>query len=409
MNRKRFTDATRVTPNITYVGPGSSTGSYSRVSGQFEGMYKEINDVKTVPYKGKFRGVIVLNPLVIEWWSRSVAGSSAITIGAPDWGYRSLTGDYAAWLESRTSSPTASQVDQMVEWFKAQVLCKAYAKMNESPILGGELLGSLDQTIGMLRSPLKKSRDIFQRMLKEKNRRLGKTVRSATLAASNAYLEYRYGLNPLFMDMENAMKAAASWGSQGFLRVARAQMNVDEKVSAVPFSLSGGIPSVDSATGTMLFRDSGRVAAGVIYSVLCEDRMARLNRIMGFRPNDTLQALYELLPYSFVADWFANIGDWLQAVTPAPGITILGNWVTSITTHSYEFPNATLKATVSGLTSYGSTNSSSYTREKVTRAVNVQLPTTPVLTRQNLSTLHSVDACALIAGQIDKLLKGMKH
>jgi hypothetical protein len=37
---------------------------------------------------------------------------------------------------------------------------------------------------------------------------------------------------------------------------------------------------------------------------------------------------WELVPFSFVVDWFVNIGDWLEALTPKLGIKILSEGYT---------------------------------------------------------------------------------
>jgi hypothetical protein len=34
---------------------------------------------------------------------------------------------------------------------------------------------------------------------------------------------------------------------------------------------------------------------------------------------------WELIPYSFVVDWFLNIGDFIGSLTPSPGYTQLGS------------------------------------------------------------------------------------
>jgi hypothetical protein len=40
-------------------------------------------------------------------------------------------------------------------------------------------------------------------------------------------------------------------------------------------------------------------------------------------------AAWELIPFSFVADWFVNIGPYVRAITPKVGVHSLGSWTTT--------------------------------------------------------------------------------
>jgi len=51
---------------------------------------------------------------------------------------------------------------------------------------------------------------------------------------------------------------------------------------------------------------------------------------MGFSWESIPITAWELIPFSFVVDWFVNFGDYIQALTPKLGIKGLSSWTTVI-------------------------------------------------------------------------------
>lgn len=47
-----------------------------------------------------------------------------------------------------------------------------------------------------------------------------------------------------------------------------------------------------------------------------------------------IEAAWELVPFSFIIDWFTNIGDIIGALILNPGLTPLSSWVTETISHS---------------------------------------------------------------------------
>jgi hypothetical protein len=62
------------------------------------------------------------------------------------------------------------------------------------------------------------------------------------------------------------------------------------------------------------------VRCGILYE-LDLDRST-----FGFSLDEIPNAGWELLPFSFVADWFLNLGSWVSAVSPKIGVRKLGEW-----------------------------------------------------------------------------------
>jgi hypothetical protein len=49
---------------------------------------------------------------------------------------------------------------------------------------------------------------------------------------------------------------------------------------------------------------------------------------IGFSVKGLTSLPWELVPYSFVADWFVNVGDYIRALTPVPGLKLLDDSLT---------------------------------------------------------------------------------
>lgn len=124
------------------------------------------------------------------------------------------------------------------------------------------------------------------------------------------WLEYRYGWRPLMFDLQNACNAFVAGLHVGSVVRGKAKVVTDLADSRVVVSTAG------SLTCTEVFTISGtRTYRGRAYGKVTNAALATT----GFDP---LVTAYELMKYSFVLDWFLDVGTWLQAVTPFSGVDI---------------------------------------------------------------------------------------
>lgn len=302
-------------------------------------------------------------------------------------------------------NPPYVDQDRMV----SLALTRAYAKAKEPVICGGEHFSELEKTADMFHRPFAEANKLLRKMYQFRKLRIGKTSLSLAKASASTWLEYRYGWKPLILDSQAIYKELREKHTTLMRRtlVARASEKYD-RTTVRPFTDAndGGILLSGSAT----IADSLVVSAGVRFT-LDENEMSRVARIMGGRTSDILPTIWELTPYSFVADWFANIGDFLQAIVPVPGFSTQGNWVTGVHNQC---------TTLSGNATYGPwaplflkyTASFSNIVQDInnySRAVNQPMPNSPVLTRKTLSTLHTVDAVSLVCQRLLSGIRDFKH
>ena len=155
---------------------------------------------------------------------------------------------------------------------------------------------------------------------------------------------------------------------------------------------------------------NSRISAGVMYA---PDEMTDLDwkrRCLGLTLDNVPSHVWEVVPFSFVVDWFLNVGQWLRAATPDPRISILGNWISVVD----EIEQDTVMLPVTGTvgvqhpTPYTLYAGQTYhqTDKNLNREVGVPLSATPLTVETPLSFSNLLDGLFLLHGNIlDKFRK----
>jgi len=150
--------------------------------------------------------------------------------------------------------------------------------------------------------------------------------------ASEWWLEVQYGWRPLLDDVQGAAEAVAHAASVPFRQRYSAQVQAREtSVSSIDAVGNYG------ASRTTRFYHGRRVIA---YMSEDESVLAKLGLL------DPLSVVWELLPFSFVADWFIPIGQWIEARGVASRLK--GTFVTTDYYYSESGPLQALYGVTSG-------------------------------------------------------------
>lgn len=139
---------------------------------------------------------------------------------------------------------------------------------------------------------------------------------------ANDYLMYQFGIKPLLGDVA----AAAEHLAEYVLKASPVKSNghaskvINEYLPFESFDSHGNV-----RRGFTLKRVSLRVKYSTIFKISSE--LERQAAQLGF--TNPANVLWELAPFSFVADWFLPIGDFLQGLTALNGLQVKESFKTT--------------------------------------------------------------------------------
>lgn len=194
---------------------------------------------------------------------------------------------------------------------------KFYDKLRraQTSFQGGVFLGEIAQTIHMLRNPalaLRKGIDSYLTAIRKGRSRAGKTTKKRNKYLANTWLEYSFGWAPLINDVQDAYKALRH------PKRSRPHIIVvaDAEVSDVAFGGASGNSVADIQT-RFGWRQTKTVSVRYKGAVLCEQESSHNRELKnwGLSLQDFAPTVWEVIPYSFLVDYFTNIGQVINAVS----------------------------------------------------------------------------------------------
>lgn len=199
---------------------------------------------------------------------------------------------------------------------------KLYDQMRSSELNLALTIGERKESAKMLRKALQATASVV-RSARAVRRQL---LTNPSLLASNLWLQAKYGWLPLYGDVY----AAVNWHFHLFSEMrfeAKAGRTVEWKDS-VPSNWCGNVP---------IKRKHGERCQIIVYAGVTNSDAYNLSRITSLNP---LSIAWELVPFSFVADWFVDIGGYLANMEASlgTGLTFGRGMVTKTTLRESYIP-----------------------------------------------------------------------
>lgn len=186
--------------------------------------------------------------------------------------------------------------------------------------------GEAAETIRMLRSP---TRSLFEgvsryvddakRHVKSLRRRQPIKRRSAITRANTVlgglWLEHRLGWTPLINDIEGAFGSLTKIAQRPHEKEHFVVSGQGESVSATPSYATITWVGL-GADANARWRRERRISVRYIVGVTLDPNISKLGAVrdgFGLHWSEFVPTVWELIPYSFVADYFTNIGDVVSA------------------------------------------------------------------------------------------------
>lgn len=179
---------------------------------------------------------------------------------------------------------------------------------------GGISLGELRETIKMLRHPAAALSKAVSSYMNNLSKRLPRTKKqNKRKVISDTWLEYSFGWSPFISDISEALKAIRKLKERDVRKVLIGS-GASEEATADWVSYSHFWASDQPVLGsrTTIVRIEVRYIAGVCESTEVLTAPQKFEHF-GFVKSQLVPTLWELTPWSFLVDYFTNIGDILDA------------------------------------------------------------------------------------------------
>jgi hypothetical protein len=148
-----------------------------------------------------------------------------------------------------------------------------------------------------------------------------RSVVGRTDFAANAWLEMTYGWKPLLSEIDNAAHDLAfGWEAHD----ADFRIHGSGRVKSTAHFVNGSrlAPGNNGPGGAIDYhRQESSVRVGYTSHVKVTDPTWRALSSLGLA--NPLEIAWELLPYSFVVDWFVPFGDWIASLDAMAGLTMV--------------------------------------------------------------------------------------
>lgn len=314
--------------DVTYIPRDTCGNSDFTVPYDSVGEYSQMQDVVTP----NFRSRIAQGDVIVNFMTKSTTerlpptGASGTYEDAYVYSGKACK-TYASWHDGSGVLYAFPDIDREVRHLSVDVdyssahigaATQARAGVLEPEFAGATFVAELGDAIRLFSSPLKAMKDLLGE-IKGDQRKAGSKFRKLSLAQfiSSHWLWYRYGIMPIVHDMNDASEALTTlegWAAPRL--VSRGQSKLTDTASETQ---PGGFSPAWSVARDVDTTLTYSVRTGIIYE------HAESNTF-GFSLQNVPLALWEIVPFSFVVDWFANVSDYVGAISPKVGVKVLGEW-----------------------------------------------------------------------------------
>jgi len=409
-----------------FVPVMSDWDSYDRftcLSGKFHqatwttgmtGIYRTFSDTVTPEFKRlQSKGAIFNNPMSSSQETQSCSGSfSRVRSVAESCGAthvhneEDITGPYAYYAQTGFTKlpPVALVTDAEIASAIGVAATRAWEQSNGhlADILVD--IAEMRQTLHMFTRPTNAIQPLLRAInsTKAKNlKKLGDVGKASITSAQNMWLQYRYGIRPLVSSVTGILKA------------------LDKKPSMKRQTFRGNysLSKVNSSPGTfdtwstrIGYNDDVSDVVQIRAGILMEESFD-LSTSLGVDGAGLLSLPWEIVPFSFVADWFINVGSFLGGIVPFLQKHPAATWYTVTRQQSRVWK----------ITSTAAVNPASYTIVRPAQEIRtlflvskkrvpgIPMPSIrlkPQALKNVLGDLRFLDAAALAMQQLGRAFKG---
>lgn len=385
----------------TTTNPYSGAAQFTR---------EEMHDVETPDWLSKRnRGIIVNNPMeslsvtymksVGNYYRRAINRLGTYPnyyyAGSMSSGYAPVGNDFDSPDSWALPSPISLDLGPLI----AEAITSAWSKVSCNEAEALVQIAESRKTLLSLISIFRRAYKIFKQL---KRLQLNDVAKEFSLTElKNRYMELRYALRPLMYDARGLVKVLGGERPPERQTFRGWQIGAESQTyNNVMLRNNGTV----TAYGSQYAQRNVEVRAGVLTAIQAFNNNI-VSDIKALGLTEPVDAIWELIPFSFIIDWFFNVGKIIASWSPNVGMRTLASWysVIDMSTIAGEVETATNN------TYYNYTNiaqrSGSYSRIDIAkyRLPNPDRPILPSFSF-NMDSLKTLDL-GIIALQIAKIFK----
>lgn len=144
---------------------------------------------------------------------------------------------------------------------------------------------------------------------------------------SDNWLKYQFGYKPIVNDMVNSAKAFTELGKRSSFVTITGRATASNRSNSPPISFSFGGP-LGGGDGT--YRNEFDVRWDCTVGYVVEITNPYLAELASLGLTNPIAATWELLPFSFVVDWFVNVGECLAGLDAWSGKRFVTGYQTDV-------------------------------------------------------------------------------
>lgn len=258
-----------------------------------------------------------------DWYTKVSSPNTAVFSAASGGGFLAVDAVLKAELRQRVIDLSVAQ---------------AFSNIDESEMLALAAVAESGKTVQSVQAILFRAYKILKNVRHLNVKALRQELSPKELA--DRYMEARYAIRPLMYDVRGMVRAVRKEKAT-VRRTYRGKAEDSTSASATVLNVDGIYLTKMDFLKTVDYSVTAKAG------VLCDVTISELS-IYGC--DQFVETLWELAPWSFIADWFANIGDVIAAHTPNAGVRQLASWVTvkETTTQSLQVTDHRSNASASG-------------------------------------------------------------
>lgn len=304
-------------------------------------VHEETSSVDDPSWKARIaRGEIVMNPFSnLKVKEINTLGQGVVSLIRSD-GYIPAYTDAQHGFDIRNYGINPKSLHD-VDAIRGQAVTNAYAEMHSAEMNVAVTIAEAKKTADTLVSAYKQGAELIARLIHLKRRALRRTSNSRDLkramrkgdswkaikrhsrTLADQYLQVRYGLRPLWYEMQGALRALQNPKAHRTSFYGFAERESVEELGGgtegyindyIVYALNQYYSQVSTAKATLIV----------------ESKMNKFDQIAApFGAFNLFEAGWELVPYSFVVDWFFNTGDTIASWQPSVLFDVVGSCCTT--------------------------------------------------------------------------------